>query len=129
MSGQMNGQTGAPNSGGLDNYAAPNVKETDIMHPPPARAMVFIHESDITIDDGYFAIDVVSREWQNVPATLHINGNNLSFADGHGEHWTWLLAHTINLNNYNENALSPTDVDFDRLAAAYSTPLKGPGQF
>jgi prepilin-type N-terminal cleavage/methylation domain-containing protein len=135
MSGQMNGQTGAPNQGGLDNYAAPNVKETDIRHPPPSRAMVFIHENENTIDDGYFAIDVVDREWQNVPGTLHISGDNMSFADGHGEHWTWLEPHTLHLGTlpsseaYNNLALSPKDFDFDRLAAAYSTPLSGPGQY
>jgi prepilin-type N-terminal cleavage/methylation domain-containing protein len=122
MGGQMNGEDN------LNNYTTFCVKETDIQHRPPSRAMVFIHENDNTIDDGYFAIDVVPRVWQNVPATLHINGDNLSFADGHAEHWTWLLAHTLNLNNLsialapNVPALSPRDVDFDRVAAAYSTP-------
>jgi prepilin-type processing-associated H-X9-DG protein len=135
MSGQMNGQTGSISQGGLDNYAAPNVKETDILHPPPSRAMLFIHENNSTIDDGYFAIDVIDREWQNVPAILHINGDNMSFADGHAEHWTWLEPHTLHLGvlpsseAYNNNALSPKDTDFDRLAAAYSTPLTGPGQY
>ena len=113
----------------LANYAPPNLKETDIVHPPPARAMVFIHEVDFSIDDGYFAIDVVSREWQNVPANLHLNGDNLSFADGHAEHWTWLEQRTLNLNAQNEDALPGSDLDFDRIAAAYSTPLKGVGQF
>jgi prepilin-type N-terminal cleavage/methylation domain-containing protein len=123
IGGQMGGVTV------LDNYAPPNVKEADIQHPPPARAMVFIHESDFTIDDGYYAIDVLEREWQNAPATLHLNGDNLSFADGHSEHWTWREQKTLNLTNYDESALSPTDVDFDRVAGAYSTALTGGGAF
>jgi prepilin-type N-terminal cleavage/methylation domain-containing protein len=122
IGGQMNGEDN------LNNYSPCCVKEIDIRHPPPSRAMVFIHEADLSIDDGYFAIDVIPREWQNVPATLHLNGDNLSFADGHAEHWKWLLAHTLNLSTYNEIALS-RDADFDRVAAAYSTPLTGPGQY
>jgi prepilin-type N-terminal cleavage/methylation domain-containing protein/prepilin-type processing-associated H-X9-DG protein len=127
MSGQMNGEDN------LSNYSKTNnVKETDILHPPPAMAMVFIHEG-VTIDDGYFAIDVVTRNWQNYPTSLHNNGCNLSFADGHAEHWTWYEQNTLSLNlkspGGNQPALSPTDKDFDRMAAAYSTPLSGAGQW
>jgi len=89
IGGQMNGGTVEPN------YAPPNVKESDIQHPPPARAMVFIHEASFTIDDGYFAIQVEIRQWQNAPTILHMNGDNLSFADGHCEHWTWLEQNTL----------------------------------
>jgi prepilin-type processing-associated H-X9-DG protein len=123
MSGQMNGEDN------LDNYSPCNVKETDIQHPVPSRAMVFIHEADFTIDDGYWAVDVLEREWQNSPSIVHMNGDNLSFADGHVEHWTWLEQNTLRLHAYNQNALSPTDRDFDRVAAAYSTPLTGGGQY
>lgn len=140
MGGQMNGETAAYSAGGLDNYAAPNVNEIDILHPPPSRAMVFLHENDNTIDDGYWAIDVVDREWQNNPADIHLNGDNFSFADGHAEHWTWLEQHTLKILNlpsptsynsaaYNNIALTPTDKDFDRAAGAYSTPLTGTGAF
>ena len=132
----MNGGTGVAGDGhsGLqdeDNYADPNVKESDIRHPPPAMAMVFIHESDITIDDGYFAIDVVDREWQNFPATLHVKGDNLSFADGHAEHWTWLSRTTLGLlTQGQEYAVAPIgDPDFPRVAGAFSTPLSGGAQY
>jgi prepilin-type N-terminal cleavage/methylation domain-containing protein len=127
MSGQMNGQTGTQ----VDNYSQPFTTETDIVHPPPALAMVFIHESDITIDDGYFAIDVVTREWQNFPVTLHVKGDNLSFADGHAEHWTWRSHITLGLlTQGQEYAVAPIgDPDFSRLANAYSTPLSGAAQY
>ncbi len=92
ISGQMNGVTAE------SNYTPPNVKETDILHPPPARAMVFVHEASSSIDDGYFAIDVVTHDWQNVPTILHLNGDNLSFADGHSEHWTWLEPNTLKMS-------------------------------
>ncbi len=133
MSGQMNGQDNL-GGGETENYSPYYVKETDIRHPPPARAMVFIHENENTIDDGYFAIQVITRVWQNVPAVLHIKGDNLSFADGHAEHWTWLEPRTWYIGNLpistaaNNNPLRP-DADFDRVAAAYSTPLTGPGAY
>ncbi len=117
ISGQMNGVTAEAN------YSPPAVKESAILYPPPARALVFIHESDYTIDDGYFAIDVATRSWQNLPSVIHINGDNLSFADGHAEHWTWYLQNTLTATQYSTTPLFPTDRDFDRVAAAYSTPL------
>jgi hypothetical protein len=125
MSGQMNGQDN------LSNYSKTNnVKESDILHPVPSRAMVFIHESEYTIDDGYFAIDVVTRDWQNYPAVLHMKGDNLSFADGHCEHWTFVMPSTMTMTSPGGNvAAKPNDRDFDRMAGAYSTPLSGAGQW
>ncbi len=124
IGGQMNGVTALS-----EDYAPPNVKEADIQHPPPTRALVFIHEAYFTIDDGYFAVQVEDHTWQNAPSILHMNGDNLSFADGHVEHWTWLEQNTLKLNTVNETAHFPTDRDFDRTAAAYSTPLTGTSQY
>ncbi len=117
ISGQMNGTVAEPN------FSPPCVKESDIAHPPPARALVFIHESSYTIDDGYFAIDVLTRSWQNLPTILHLNGCNLSFADGHAEHWGWHEQNTLKATTAYTAALYPVDLDFDRIAAAYSTQL------
>jgi prepilin-type N-terminal cleavage/methylation domain-containing protein/prepilin-type processing-associated H-X9-DG protein len=115
ISGQMNGGVAD------NNYIVPFQKEADILYPPPARAMVFIHESSYTIDDGYFAIEVLYRVWQNLPTILHLNGCNLSFADGHSEHWTWYLPNTLKATTTYVPALYPADRDFDRMAGAYST--------
>jgi prepilin-type N-terminal cleavage/methylation domain-containing protein/prepilin-type processing-associated H-X9-DG protein len=123
LSGQMNGGSI------LQNYAPPCVRESDIVHPPPALAMTFTHESHWTIDDGYFAIDVITRRWQNLPGVVDLNGSNLGFADGHSEHWKWQLPHTLTLTHYNSAAQSFGDPDFDRVSAAYSTPLSGAGQY
>ncbi len=123
LSGQMNGGSF------LENYAHPNVRETDIVHPPPALAMTFIHESHWTIDDGYFAIDVVTQRWQNLPGVADLNGSNLAFADGHSEHWKWLVPRTLTLTHYNSAPQAFGDPDFDRVAQAYSTALSGAGQY
>jgi prepilin-type N-terminal cleavage/methylation domain-containing protein len=116
LSGQMN------SAYAVDAIYPPYLKEADILYPPPARALTFIDEAPSSIDDGYFAIDVVKREWQNFPAIWHFRGDNLSFADGHAEHWPWYERHTLTIPGYFYPALYPMDRDFDRLAAAYATP-------
>ena len=106
-----------------------NVKESDIRHPPPAKALVFVDEAAWSIDDGYIAINVILREWQNMPAARHNNGDTLSFADGHAEYWRWFDAATIKLANYNGPVSSApynssgisSPHDFPRFANAYAT--------
>jgi hypothetical protein len=108
------------------------VKETDIQHPPPARAFVFVHEADLTMAStfGNFMIYIGNRNWVTFPSTIHFKGDNFSFADGHCEHWTGYEQNTLNLNDVSGPllAVSPTDKDFNRVAAAYATRLTGGGQ-
>jgi prepilin-type N-terminal cleavage/methylation domain-containing protein/prepilin-type processing-associated H-X9-DG protein len=116
IGGQMNGDAV------INGPAYPiNRKYDDIRRPPPTKALVFIDEHPISIDDGYFAILVDARQWQNYPASWHENGVNLSFADGHAEHWRWLEAQTLTLKSFFVPALKPVDRDFDRIAKAYAT--------
>ena len=116
LSGQMGG------TAGIDIIYPPNIKEGDILYPPPSQAFTFIDEAPASIDDGYFAIDVASHLWQNFPAIWHNSGCNLSFADGHAEKWSWVEPHTLTLSSYYTPAQTPTDRDFYRIAAAYATP-------
>jgi prepilin-type N-terminal cleavage/methylation domain-containing protein/prepilin-type processing-associated H-X9-DG protein len=116
MSGQMHGDAA------INGAKYPiNRRYDNIQHPPPAQAMVFIDEHPDSIDDGYFAILVDDRSWQNYPASWHQNGVNLSFADGHAEHWRWLEDKTLKLRAYFTPALKPVDRDFDRVSRAYAT--------
>jgi prepilin-type N-terminal cleavage/methylation domain-containing protein/prepilin-type processing-associated H-X9-DG protein len=133
MSSQMGTPSDSPegdvtmDSAGIG-YGPPNQKESDIQHPTPANAFVFIHESDFTISWGQFEIIAPGRQWVNLPSTIHNSGDNLSFADGHCEHFSW-HPYTLSLTNVSwlggggglDQALWPTDPDFDRVAAAYST--------
>jgi prepilin-type N-terminal cleavage/methylation domain-containing protein/prepilin-type processing-associated H-X9-DG protein len=65
-------------------------KSANINRPAPVKAFVFIHEHPFSIEDAYFWVTQPGDwTWGNFPATLHQNGNNLSFADGHFEHWKW----------------------------------------
>jgi prepilin-type N-terminal cleavage/methylation domain-containing protein/prepilin-type processing-associated H-X9-DG protein len=70
-------------------------KYTDIRHPTPGELFVFIDESTNTIKDAQFgnppvhAPHVRQNVWWDVPSARHYQGANLSFADGHAEHWKW----------------------------------------
>jgi prepilin-type N-terminal cleavage/methylation domain-containing protein/prepilin-type processing-associated H-X9-DG protein len=71
-------------------------KVTQIRHPVPSELFVFIDENEDTIFDGQFGnpgnppIDFsVPNQWWDMPANRHNQGGNLSFADGHVEHWKW----------------------------------------
>jgi prepilin-type N-terminal cleavage/methylation domain-containing protein/prepilin-type processing-associated H-X9-DG protein len=62
---------------------------TDFARPPgPSKSWVFIDENEQGIDDGLFEVDTDS--WWTLPADWHNQGCNLSFVDGHAEHYRWL---------------------------------------
>ena len=98
-------------------------KFSDIKAPSPSQAFAFIHEHPSTIEDGVFGVAQPGLwVWVNFPATVHGNGMNLSFADGHAEHWKWIEANTHNLakrTNWIVNISTiPNDRDLRRLQQA-----------
>jgi prepilin-type N-terminal cleavage/methylation domain-containing protein/prepilin-type processing-associated H-X9-DG protein len=97
-------------------------KHSDIRAPAPSRALTFIDENPVTIDDGYFAIPVftVPNQWQNSPAARHNHGGVLGFADGHAELWKWLEATTDDKRGLSVTA-RPGDRDLPRLQAVIAT--------
>jgi prepilin-type N-terminal cleavage/methylation domain-containing protein/prepilin-type processing-associated H-X9-DG protein len=66
---------------------------TLIHAPSPAQLFVFIDENSDTELDSQFGNPVGlpfwPQEWFDMPSNRHIQGCNLSFADGHVEHWRW----------------------------------------
>jgi prepilin-type N-terminal cleavage/methylation domain-containing protein/prepilin-type processing-associated H-X9-DG protein len=70
-------------------------KIVEVKTPVPSEALTFIDESIETLDDGYFAVNVDSTQWQNSPTVRHGKSGVLSFADGHAEMWHWI---TLNID-------------------------------
>jgi prepilin-type N-terminal cleavage/methylation domain-containing protein/prepilin-type processing-associated H-X9-DG protein len=75
-----------------------NIKMTDLHNPGPADTLVFIDEREDSINDGWFAIDVVNQgpaaRWVDLPASRHNHGAVVSFADGHAQRKKWLDGRT-----------------------------------
>ena len=115
MSGQLNGD--AP-------YINPRYpirkKSSDIIDPAPSGALVFLDENTRTLEDGFFALQVDERVWQNSPSDRHNRAANLSFADGHSQIYKWREAKT-GKGYWFDPALTPVDRDFDRVAPMIAT--------
>jgi len=58
-----------------------------------SKALTFLDEDDLTIDDGHFLYTTNMGNWYNVPGWRHQNGTVLAFADGHSEYWKWKSRH------------------------------------
>ena len=71
---------------------------TDVRGPPLSSLFVLIDESAETIQDANFGNPPVGigyyQEWWDMPSDRHSQGANLSFADGHVEHWKWAVPKT-----------------------------------
>jgi prepilin-type N-terminal cleavage/methylation domain-containing protein/prepilin-type processing-associated H-X9-DG protein len=63
--------------------------------PAPAESFIFIDENEDSIVDSNFGCPPIGSwddgTWWDMPANRHDQAGNLSFADGHVEHWRWLV--------------------------------------
>jgi len=69
-------------------------KFTAIKNPEPCKLFVFLDVHEDEIFDCTFGMPTLqywgdARVWWDIPANRHSQGGNLSFADGHAEHWKW----------------------------------------
>ena len=98
-------------------------KSTQIQSP--AGIFAFIDENAVSIDNGTFGVHEasVANNYWNLPSNRHSKGCNLSFTDGHVEHWKWTGPY-LNLHNTTFNAVdTPTqrpDPDVSPAAMLYS---------
>jgi len=100
-------------------------KLTDIKVPTPTDAIVFLDERSDSIDDGYFAIDMVVDQLPNLPAGYHNGASGITFADGHAEIHKWLDKRTLPplLQNFQKFVSCPGSQDLYWLRA-HATSVK-----
>ncbi len=83
----------------------------------PSATIVFLDESPVTINDGFFAVDIIATEWgTDFPAYWHTHGDNFSFADGHVEYWRWRDSWTASPD---PNSGDPPYTDLARIQADF----------
>jgi prepilin-type N-terminal cleavage/methylation domain-containing protein/prepilin-type processing-associated H-X9-DG protein len=110
----------APYSAGqpsvVDPGYPPMYSENQIRQTSPSSTTVFLDESPVTINDGFFAVLVNAGQWgTDFPAYWHTHGCNFSFADGHAEYWRWQDPRT---SSPNPNSGAPPYADLTRLQAS-----------
>ncbi len=98
---------------------------TDIQEP--SDRFIFIDESEITINDPAFAVEMPQKDqparWVDVPATRHGSRGVLAFADGHIEAHKWTDRRTPN-DHYNRD--SEGNEDWQWLAKRTSQQISRP---
>jgi prepilin-type N-terminal cleavage/methylation domain-containing protein/prepilin-type processing-associated H-X9-DG protein len=100
---------------GIPGYP-PIYEDKQMIRPLPSLAVVFLDESQLTLNDGYFFCGATGNSWTDIPASIHSKGCNFSFGDGHAEHWRWQDGRTVTLTPGNVN--TPNNPDLQRLQAA-----------
>jgi len=84
----------------VSTYPWQQLKLSTIHRPSPSGVFGFIDEQEQSIDAGPFlceqpawvsgrAENSVDWYWYSLPSDRHSQGCNLSFLDGHVEHWQW----------------------------------------
>jgi prepilin-type N-terminal cleavage/methylation domain-containing protein/prepilin-type processing-associated H-X9-DG protein len=95
-------------------------KLTQISRPSPTDVFVFIDVHEAGILDSLFGIPWPGSPfpdmWWDLPANRHNQGSNLSFADGHAEHWRWQAPKVFQA--LGQRVSGPTDLmDFRKVQA------------
>ena len=90
MSGFMSGYKGNPDSYGCTPGFYIYHKLSDVDIQPPSKAWVFLDEREDSLDDGFFATEMIQEVWYNWPASYHNGACGFGFADGHSEIKKWV---------------------------------------
>jgi prepilin-type N-terminal cleavage/methylation domain-containing protein/prepilin-type processing-associated H-X9-DG protein len=95
-------------------------KFTQIRHPIPSELFVFIDESSDSIEDSQFGNPPINSwddgSWWDLPSDRHNRGGNLSFVDGHVEHWKWQVPKVFSY--IGQPVTSGEEPDYDRIQNA-----------
>ena len=111
--------------GTLSSYIPHYSKLTQIRNPTPPGLIVYldVHEGEIL--DTQFGIPVDADSWDegywwDIPGNRHNQGCNLSFADGHVEHWRWKAPKVVTVPRGSAQAVASDEWDdYHRLEAGF----------
>ena len=96
-------------------------KFTAIANPAPSLLITFLDVHEDEILDTEFGIptqgvDGYQSAWWDLPANRHSQGCNLSFADGHAEHWKWAVPKMVAVPRGSVQPLAPDELrDYNRV--------------
>jgi prepilin-type N-terminal cleavage/methylation domain-containing protein/prepilin-type processing-associated H-X9-DG protein len=101
-------------------------KLTEIHNPNISKLFVFLDVHEDEIYDATFGMPPMqiwgdARQWWDIPANRHAQGGNLSFGDGHAEHWKWIVPKVYN-GPYPPEVQDVPDAelpDYRRMQAGY----------
>jgi prepilin-type N-terminal cleavage/methylation domain-containing protein/prepilin-type processing-associated H-X9-DG protein len=96
---------------------------TQIKNPEPGKVFVFLDVQEDEIFDCTFGMPSFqywgdAKVWWDIPASRHSQGCNLSFADGHSEHWKWKVPKTF--GGSLPQSVPPAELpDYRRMQSGY----------
>jgi prepilin-type N-terminal cleavage/methylation domain-containing protein len=94
-------------------------KQSSIQDPGPDKAFLFIDNHRGNTAGGTFSVTQPGDwRWSHFPGARHQNGVNLSFAEGHVEHWRWKEAKSLDLEKnkkWGGGEVASGDRDLSRL--------------
>ena len=81
-----------------------------------------MHEDEII--DTQFGIPTVidslyPQYWYDIPANRHNQGCNMSFADGHAEHWKWVSPKAVTVPRGSLQAVTPAERSDNRMQTGF----------
>ena len=101
-------------------------KFTTIRNPDPAACIVFLDVHENEIIDTQFGIPTSGEVgwyqvyWFDVPANRHDQAANLSFADGHAEHWKWKVPKNVTVPRGSMQRVAPGELyDYNRIESGF----------
>jgi prepilin-type N-terminal cleavage/methylation domain-containing protein/prepilin-type processing-associated H-X9-DG protein len=110
--------------GQISQYIPHFSKFTQIQNPAPTGLIVFLDVHEDEIIDTEFGIPVEVDYWLgywfDIPGNRHNQGCNLSFADGHVDHWKWKVPKRVTVPRGSIQAVAPNEWDdYNRLEAGF----------
>jgi prepilin-type N-terminal cleavage/methylation domain-containing protein/prepilin-type processing-associated H-X9-DG protein len=116
--------------GDIATFVPHYTKFAEIRSPIPTDLIVFLDVHEDEILDTMFGMPVdtdpwIQGYWLDIPANRHDQGCNLSFADGHVDHWKWKVPKrvTVPRGSIQPVAASEWD-DYNRLETGFRQNFK-----